>query len=123
MIKTVEEPENSPVDFVGQSPKPVRSWANDNSKGIITSMYSHLNSHGSIVYYPDASCKSATSYSFSPEEDVCLIFPSSLTHSASPNTTDRPRISISMDGMFTLKKYQRDEPLLPPPETWKKIMS
>jgi len=43
-----------------------------------------------------------------------LFFPSSIAHSVSPNPSDRPRISIAIDTLFTLKEYIRDEPLWPP---------
>ena len=131
-----------------------RSWANYNVKSAITSSHTHINSHLSIVYYPDDSCNQAplnfintqklhewvpgltnAAYaklgvydqknyfsgdflSYTPEEDLCFIFPSNIAHSVSPNESDRPRISIAMDTLFTLKKYTRDEPLLPPPKDW-----
>ena len=59
--------------------------------------------------------------SWTPEPDMCLLFPSSITHSVSPNPSDRPRISVAMDTLFTLKEYIRDEPLFPPPADWKEF--
>jgi uncharacterized protein (TIGR02466 family) len=134
----------------------VRSWANSNTEGMITANHNHLNSHISVVYYPDSSCDQATInfhggieqcwvpsyntapyekaglhngsnplsanfYSIRPREDLCLVFPSSLVHGVSPNQSANPRISIAMDGLFTLKEYTRDEPLLPPPNTWRRL--
>ncbi len=131
----------------------LRSWANLSTKGMVTAEHSHLNSHISVVYYPDKSSTQATIkfqcgieqswvtgfntlpykraglhdatnplsanyYSIDPQEDLCLIFPSSLVHSVSPNASVHPRISIAMDALFTLKQYTQDEPLLPPPSTW-----
>ena len=47
------------------------------------------------------------------------MFPSNVPHSVSPNKSKRPRISIAMDTLFTLKEYVLDEQLLPPPSDWK----
>lgn len=132
-----------------------RSWANYNTENMITPSHVHVNSHLSIVYYPDDSCSQAqinflnlaskadwipalndpayselgawdrTNYfstdsvSYTPKPDLCLIFPSNIPHSVSPNTSKRSRISIAMDTLFTLKEYVLDEPLLPPPSDWK----
>ena len=60
--------------------------------------------------------------SYTPKEDMCFIFPSNIAHSVSPNPNDRPRVSIAMDTLFTLKKYTRDEALLPPPTDWKEFV-
>lgn len=134
-----------------------RSWANYNVRSSITASHTHINSHVSIVYYPDDSCNQAsinfinihkqnewipgltdpaysklgiydqTNYfstdvvSYTPEPDMCFIFPSGIAHSVSPNGSNRARISIAMDTLFTLKKYTRDEPLLPPPSEWKQL--
>ena len=131
-----------------------RSWANYNDKGTVTTPHSHINSHLSIVYYPDDSSNNATinflqtdplhswvpgidshpylesgifkqkdfntsTVSYPPEEDVCLIFPSNIVHSVSPNPSEKPRISVAMDTLLTLKEYKRDEPLLPPVSDWR----
>ena len=64
---------------------------------------------------------SADFISYTPQADTCLIFPSNIVHSVSPNTSDRARISIAMDTLFTLKKYTRDEALLPPPSDWREL--
>ena len=133
-----------------------RSWANLNTRSSVTSAHTHINSHLSIVYYPDMSCNqatinflepspahnwipgimdpsyikigvfkqtkaSATTLCFEPKEDTCLIFPSSLAHSVSENPSEQPRLSIAMDTLFTLRRYQRDEPLLPPPSDWREF--
>jgi len=134
----------------------VRSWANFNIPGMATSAHSHLNSHISIVYYPDNSCSnvpisfhggqdncwipvlntqpyaninvyddknyhSANTISITPEENLCLIFPSYIVHGVPHNNNKEPRISLAMDGLFTLKQYESDEPLLPPVSQWKKL--
>lgn len=132
-----------------------RSWANYNTENMVTGSHVHINSHLSIVYYPDDSCSQAqinfmnlpgktdwvpglnnpayaqlgvwdrTNYlstdsvSLTPAPDLCLMFPSNIAHSVSPNKSTRPRISIAMDTLFTLKEYVLDEPLLPPPSDWK----
>ncbi len=133
-----------------------KSWANLNLKTTVTAPHTHINSHLSVVYYPDQSCNQATinflrpnsingwipgishpSYSsigifkttkanaetlsYSPKEDICLIFPSDIAHSVSPNPSHKPRISIAMDTLFTLQNYHRDEPLLPPPSDWREF--
>ena len=58
-------------------------------------------------------------FSYTLKADLCLMFPSNIAHSVSSNEGERPRISIAMDTLFTLKEYVRDEPLLPPPSDWK----
>ncbi len=66
-------------------------------------------------------CFTSNVVSYTPKPDLCLIFPSNIAHSVSPNIDERARISIAMDTLFTLKKNIRDEPLLPPPSDWKEF--
>ena len=73
-----------------------------------------------VVNFPIPGCLSHL-ISYTPEPDMCFIFPSSVAHSVTPNPSDRPRVSIAMDTLFTLKEYTRDEALLPPPTDWKEF--
>ena len=81
--------------------------------GITDPVYAKVGVYDKKNYF------STDSVSFVPKPDMCVIFPSSIAHSVSPNNSDRPRISIAMDTLFTLKEYVRDEPLFPPPSDWK----
>ena len=62
---------------------------------------------------------SANDISYTPQPDLCLVFPSSLHHGVTKNSSSRPRLSIAVDTLFTLREYTRDEPLLPPPGDWR----
>ena len=42
----------------------------------------------------------ASSYSITPENNLCIFFPSNLTHYVQPNLTNNERISISFNYGF-----------------------
>jgi uncharacterized protein (TIGR02466 family) len=52
-----------------------------------------------------------------------VIFPSMIFHETQPNTTNKPRISISGDILLTMKPDIKSEHNIPSPTMWKKLSS
>ena len=115
-------------------------WANINSTGASHAMHSHPNNFLSGVYYvqTQAGADSVNFHDPMPQtgiirppvteltvqntdqvvvnvsEGTLLMFPAYLSHSVSPNESDKLRISISFNLMFSLFAENLGEPLWSP---------
>jgi hypothetical protein len=61
---------------------------------------------------------SARGLQITPEDDLYLIFPAKTMHCTTPNFSDKPRYSIAIDILMTLKETKNIEYALPPIKNW-----
>jgi uncharacterized protein (TIGR02466 family) len=113
--------------------------------------HSHMSSHFSFVYYPQAHEQgnlflldddahkvglnipkrepyftewNQNNYGkaeYPAETGNIIIFPSMMFHETGKNNKEKPRISISGDILLTMKKGIKSEHNIPSPDTWKKL--
>jgi uncharacterized protein (TIGR02466 family) len=125
-----------------------KAWATLTTKGQMITDHRHTASHFSLVYYVEAEDQGNLTFRtiknglFIPQSDEyyrnnnehnlnhvtyasrtgdIIIFPSHLQHRTDVNTKDKPRISIGIDVLLTMKKGYTSEHNFPCPTTWKKL--
>jgi len=125
-----------------------KAWATLTHKDQMITIHRHTASHFSVCYYVEAEDQgnltfrkeknglfvpqSSEYYTNNNEHNLnhitygsrsgdMIIFPSHLQHRTDPNQTDKPRISIGIDVLLTMKKGYTSEHNFPCPTTWKKL--